>query len=73
MRIARRQQLGPRTTLPVGVVSDLCRVLGIVYTAGERRDALMHRVAQVLRHEMCFERDARESEESGGEGSGTGG
>ena len=52
MRIARRQQLGPRTTLPVGVVRDLCRVLGIVYTAGERRDALMHRVAQVLRHEM---------------------
>ena len=72
MRIARRQQLGPRTTLPVGVVRDLCRVLGIVYTAGERRDALMPRVAQVLRHEMC-ERDARESEESGGEGSGTGG
>ena len=52
MRIARRKQLGPHTTLQVGVVRDLCRALGIVYHAAERRDALMRRVAEVLRHEM---------------------
>ena len=52
MRIARRKQLGAHTTLQVGVVRDLCRALGIVYHAAERRDALMRRVAEVLRHEM---------------------
>ena len=56
MRIARRKQLGPHTTLQVGVVRDLCRALGIVYHAAERRDApcvaSTVRVAEVLRHEM---------------------
>ena len=52
LRIARRQQLGPRTTLAVSVVRELCRALGISYTSAERRDTLMRRVAAVLRREM---------------------
>ena len=52
LRIARRQQLGPRTTLAVSVVRELCRALGISYTSAERCDTLMRRVAAVLRREM---------------------